>query len=169
MYCFIIKDKTKSQHQHDFVYLGNCPRNNCTYNYIAGNARRRLGRIIDHNIRDKYFHLFGPLALGRKGPVKLQLSVSQLVSSSVISFSQKWLIGPSWNFPWSQRVKSWQPNFPEKLLWWKSPKIVPKMVFLAFAKYLIYWCVFFTLKIAVFFMILWKLHVWGKFDSSVMV
>ena len=32
---FQIKDKTISEHNHDVVYLGTCPENNCSDNYVG--------------------------------------------------------------------------------------------------------------------------------------
>ena len=55
---FQIKDKTIFEHNHDVVYLGTCPENNCPDNYVGESARCISERIIDHNGRDQNSHLF---------------------------------------------------------------------------------------------------------------
>ena len=50
---FQIKDQIKFEHKHDIVYLGTCPEDNCSDNYIGENGHRISKRIIDHNGRDK--------------------------------------------------------------------------------------------------------------------
>ena len=55
---FQIKDKTELEHNHDVVYLGTCPENNCSDNYVGESTRRISERIIDHNVRDQKSHLF---------------------------------------------------------------------------------------------------------------
>ena len=55
---FQIKDKKIFEHNHDAVFLGICPENNCSDNYAGESAHRISERIIDHNGRDQNFHLF---------------------------------------------------------------------------------------------------------------
>ena len=55
---FQIKDKTEFEHNHDIVYLGTCPANNCLDNYLGESAHRIFERITDHNGRDQNSHLF---------------------------------------------------------------------------------------------------------------
>lgn len=55
--CFNIKDDTKKQHEHDLVYLGECPTSGCIENYIGETERRINERVIDHACRDKKSHL----------------------------------------------------------------------------------------------------------------
>ena len=38
--CFQIKDQTKSTHKHDIIYLGTCPEDNCSDNYMGESARQ---------------------------------------------------------------------------------------------------------------------------------
>ena len=54
---FQIKDKTEFEHNHDVAYLGACPQNNCSDNYVGENARCISERITDHNGRDQNWHL----------------------------------------------------------------------------------------------------------------
>ena len=60
---FQIKDKTiyehneRYEHNHDVVYLGTCPENNCSDNYVSENARVSE-RIIDCSDRDQNSHFF---------------------------------------------------------------------------------------------------------------
>ena len=56
--CFNIKDQTKFEYQHDIVYHGKCPEVDCIDNYIDEASRRVSERIIDHNGRDRKWHLF---------------------------------------------------------------------------------------------------------------
>ena len=49
---------TKFEHKHDVIYLGKCPEQNCTDNYLGESARRVSEGIIDHGGRDKKSHLF---------------------------------------------------------------------------------------------------------------
>ena len=49
---------TKFEHKHDVIYLGKCPEQNCTDNYLGESARRVSEGIIDHGGRDKKLHLF---------------------------------------------------------------------------------------------------------------
>ena len=44
---FQIKDLTKFEHKYDIVYLGTCPEDNCSDNYIGESGRRISERIID--------------------------------------------------------------------------------------------------------------------------
>ena len=55
---FNIKDKTKFEHQHDIIYLGDCPNKDCNDNYIGEVIRRIEERVIDQNGRDKSSHLY---------------------------------------------------------------------------------------------------------------
>ena len=55
---FQVKYKTIYEHNHDVVYLGTYPDNNCSDNYVGESARRISERIIDHSSRDQNFHLF---------------------------------------------------------------------------------------------------------------
>ena len=55
---FQIKDKTEFEHNHDVFYLGMCPENNCSDNYVGESARRVSERITDHNDRDQNSHFF---------------------------------------------------------------------------------------------------------------
>ena len=55
---FQIKDKMEFEHNHDVVYLGTCPENNCSDNYVDESAHRISERIIDHDGRDLNSHLF---------------------------------------------------------------------------------------------------------------
>ena len=54
---FQIKDKTKFEHNHDVVYLGTCPENNYSDNYVGESARLISERTIDHGGRDQNSHL----------------------------------------------------------------------------------------------------------------
>ena len=56
--CFQIKDQTKFEHKHDIIYLGTCPEDNCSENYIRESGYRISERIIDHNCRDQKSHIF---------------------------------------------------------------------------------------------------------------
>ena len=49
---FQIKDKTEVEHNHNVVYLGTCPENNCSDNYVGESEHRISERIIDHSGRD---------------------------------------------------------------------------------------------------------------------
>ena len=49
---FQIKDQTKFEHKHDIIYLGTCPQDNCSENYIGESGRQISERIIDHKGRD---------------------------------------------------------------------------------------------------------------------
>ena len=55
---FQIKGKTEFEHHHDVVYLGMCPENNCSDNYVGESKRRISERIIDHSSREENSHLF---------------------------------------------------------------------------------------------------------------
>ena len=55
---FQIKDKIIFEHNYDVVFLGTCPENNYSRNYVGESARRISERIIDHNDRDHNSHLF---------------------------------------------------------------------------------------------------------------
>ena len=55
---FQIKDKIIFEHNYDVVFLGTCPENNSSDNYVGKSARRISERIIDHNGRDQNSHLF---------------------------------------------------------------------------------------------------------------
>ena len=47
-----VKGKMKFERNHDFVYLGTCPENNCSDNYVGESARRISERIIDQSGRN---------------------------------------------------------------------------------------------------------------------
>ena len=55
---FQIKYKTTFGHNHDVVYLGTCPENNCSDNYVGESACRISERIIHHSGRVQNSHLF---------------------------------------------------------------------------------------------------------------
>ena len=55
---FQIKDQTKFEHKHDIIYLGTCPQDNCSENYIGESGRQISERIIDHKGRDQKSHIF---------------------------------------------------------------------------------------------------------------
>ena len=55
---FQIKDKIIFEHNYDVVFLGTCPENNCSDNYVGKSARHISERIIDHNGRDQNSHFF---------------------------------------------------------------------------------------------------------------
>ena len=46
------------EHNHDDVYLGTCPENNCSDSYVGESAGHISERIIDHNGRNQNRHLF---------------------------------------------------------------------------------------------------------------
>ena len=54
---FNVKDKTEFYHQCNLVYYGKCPNKTCTEDYIGETDHRIKGRIIDHNKRDKNWHI----------------------------------------------------------------------------------------------------------------
>ena len=69
---FIIKDKTKFEHQHNLIYFGSCPENNFTDNYIGEIAREISERIVFNkelrrslNVEEKstVFELFNSVML----------------------------------------------------------------------------------------------------------
>ena len=49
---------TKSEQKCDIVYLGTCPEENRSDNYINKRAHRFFERIIDHSSRDQNAHIF---------------------------------------------------------------------------------------------------------------
>ena len=53
---FQIKDKTKFEYNHDVVYLGTCPENNCSDNHVGESAHHISERIIDHSGRGQNSH-----------------------------------------------------------------------------------------------------------------
>ena len=55
---FQITDKTEFEHNHEVIYLGTCPENNCSDNYVGESARRISERVIHRNGRDQNVHLF---------------------------------------------------------------------------------------------------------------
>ena len=56
--CFQIKNQTKFEHKHDIIYLGTCPEDNCSENYIGERGHQISERIIDHNGRDQKSSIF---------------------------------------------------------------------------------------------------------------
>ena len=55
---FQVKDKTELKHNHDVIYYGKCPEDQCTEDYLGETGRRFKERVIDHAGRDKSSHLF---------------------------------------------------------------------------------------------------------------
>ena len=51
-------NQTKFKHKNDIVYLGTCPEDDCSENYISESGRRISERIIDRNGRDQTSHIF---------------------------------------------------------------------------------------------------------------
>ena len=49
---FQIKKKTKFEHNHNVVYLGTCPENNCSDNYVGESSRRISETIIYDTSRE---------------------------------------------------------------------------------------------------------------------
>ena len=56
--CSQIKEKAIFGHNSWLFYLGICPENNCSDNYLNDSAGRISERIIDHSGRDQNSHLF---------------------------------------------------------------------------------------------------------------
>ena len=54
---FPVKDKTDLQHKNNVVYHSKCPSEGCHKNDIGEMNRHIVGRIQDHNNRDKNSHL----------------------------------------------------------------------------------------------------------------
>ena len=78
---FIIKDKTKFEHQHDLVYLGHCQENNCAGNYIGETTRKELEWIIDHNGGDTVFSIISAAHLS----IHTEISVAPLISATPLN------------------------------------------------------------------------------------
>ena len=55
---FQIKDQTKFEHKHDIIYIGTCPQDNFSENYIGESRRQISERIIDHKGRGQKSHIF---------------------------------------------------------------------------------------------------------------
>ena len=51
-------DITEFEHKNDVIFLGKCPEQNCTDNYLSESSRGISEVIIDHGGRDKKSHLF---------------------------------------------------------------------------------------------------------------
>ena len=49
---FNVKDRAKFEYKHDVIYLGICPEQNCTDNYLGEPGRRISEQILDHGGRD---------------------------------------------------------------------------------------------------------------------
>ena len=56
--CFQIKDQTKFEHKRHIIYLGTCPEDSCSENYIGESGHWISKRIIDYNKRDQKSHVF---------------------------------------------------------------------------------------------------------------
>ena len=54
---FETKDQTIFEHNHNVIYHGKCPAENCVDDYIGEAARRVNERIVDHTGRDANSHL----------------------------------------------------------------------------------------------------------------
>ena len=54
---FQLKYKTRFNHQNNLVYYSKCPDKTCNEDYVGKTDRRIEERIMDHNKRDKNFHL----------------------------------------------------------------------------------------------------------------
>ena len=54
---FSIKDKTKSEHGHDVIYLETCPERTSNDYYIGEAKWRIFERVKDHNGRDFKSHI----------------------------------------------------------------------------------------------------------------
>ena len=72
-----IKTKTVKQHQHDITSYVECPEENCNENYVGERGRRLSERVVDHNSRNKNFHIF-------KHSVERELRTSSLHESSIV-------------------------------------------------------------------------------------
>ena len=55
--CFLFKDKTRFEHQHDLVYYVNCTVPSCRDNYVGETGCRIIERIKDHSSRDHASHM----------------------------------------------------------------------------------------------------------------
>ena len=53
---FQVEDRTIFSHNHDTIYLGNCPENGFPYNYVGQTARRISERVLDHTGKDINSH-----------------------------------------------------------------------------------------------------------------
>ena len=54
---FSFKDKTQTKHEHNIVYMVECPDQTCSSTYIGETAWRLHERVTDHSGRDKNSHL----------------------------------------------------------------------------------------------------------------
>jgi hypothetical protein len=52
-----VKDATKYEHQHDLVYIANCPEPTCNASCIGETGRRNAVRIAEHQSKDKWAHI----------------------------------------------------------------------------------------------------------------
>ena len=50
---FNIKDQVKKEHQHNLVYIVNCPSQACTQTYIGETARGLTPRLAEHSGKSK--------------------------------------------------------------------------------------------------------------------
>ena len=48
-----IKDQVKKEHQHNLVYIANCPSQASTQTYIGETARRLTSRLEEHSGKSK--------------------------------------------------------------------------------------------------------------------
>ena len=55
---FQVNDRTIFSHNHDIIYLGNCPENGCSDNYVGETARTISERVLDHTGKDINSHLY---------------------------------------------------------------------------------------------------------------
>ena len=54
---FQIKDETKEQHKHGFVYYSKCPELTCKEDYLGETGERIIERSADNCGKDKQSHL----------------------------------------------------------------------------------------------------------------
>ena len=55
---FQVKNRTIFSHNHDIIYHGNCPENDCPYNYNGETVRRISERLLDSTGKDINSHLY---------------------------------------------------------------------------------------------------------------
>ena len=55
---FQVKDKTEKKHNHDVIYYGKCPEDQCTEDYLGETGRRFNERVTDHAGRDTKSYLY---------------------------------------------------------------------------------------------------------------
>ena len=54
---FTVKDRTKTEHEHNLIYKVTCPEPTCEATYVGEVSRRLSERIKDHSGRDQKSHV----------------------------------------------------------------------------------------------------------------